>query len=173
MSTQTAQKTEAAQALWRLVVEDLIDCEADNQVGNAWKLIQALFAGKHELEHKQITNLESLAGETRSIAVIVDFVRYQMGRDDKKPPVKWRVQVGQDTFGDQVIKHIQELESAAQRVINKAKDKRLTPPNEADEKTLIWWKLVRRYIAYLEHAFVYEKAMHEDRQKAPGGREKR
>ena len=181
MSTQTAQRqAEAAQALWRLVADDLMDRRQDNIVRNASDIVRAYFRPYNEnltgpepkLERKQLTNLESIAGETHSIALIADFVRYQMGRDTKDREVDrtWRARLNltgqQVRFGDAILKQLEEeLREEAGSIVRAAQKEDLKPANESDEKVFIWWLLARRFVSYLEHAFVCEETEYKERRK--------
>jgi hypothetical protein len=160
MNTQTTQdvtpqeKRQATQALWNLVVADRIDWAQNNIVKQAWGLINDYFDDNAKgLERHQFTNLETLAGETRSLEVIKDFIRYQMGRDARKNT--WRAIIKGGAFGERVIKDIDGLERTADSIVKQAQRAGVMPNDAEQERALIWWMLARRYISYLEHAFVY------------------
>ena len=155
----TEQSRQADQALWNMVVADLIDQRQDEIVKRAWDLMKDYQpAGKRPgLERHQFTNLETLAGETRSIEVIKDFVRYQMGRDARKNT--WRLPIKGGAFGDRVIQDIDGMERTAESIVGSAKKMGVQADAENQEKVNIWWLLVRRYFSYLEHAFLHEKAL--------------
>lgn len=173
MNAQTTQKTESKQALWQSLVDDLMDKRQENIVKSAWNIIRAFFAPYHKpdeqdrpkLERKQLANLVAVAGETRTVAVIADFVRYQMGRDDKAKT--WRAQITLDgkttRLGEAVLQQVEDqLKADAAGIVNEAK-KHLTPASAGDEVSFVWWMLVRRFAAYLEHAFVAEATDYEAR----------
>jgi hypothetical protein len=173
MSTPTAQAAEASQALWRLVVDELVDRASGNEATAAKDLMHVYFKGKDTkdiVERKQISNLSNVVAETRSMPVVIDFVRYQMGRQNTGP--RWRARAGDISFGDAVIAHIEELKEGAQAIVNEAKAQKLACPNEAREVQAVWRQLVRRYCTYLEHSFVYEDANRPDA-KANLGRKER
>ncbi len=169
MSTQAKP---SQQDLWRLVADDVMDRRQDKVVQSAWNIIRAYFARSDEpkLERKQLANLEDTAGETRSIALIADWVRYQMGRDTAQRT--WRAELTLENkpvrFGDAVLNQIEkELKDEAESIMNQVRNQELKPDDEAEERVLIQWLLVRQFASYLEHAFVSQETEHKDRQKQP------
>lgn len=143
------------EALWRLLVDDGVDQEAGKLVDTAERLITGLFGGQHKMQRKQFSNLLAATIETRSVPVIEDFVRYQMGRDDKGN--SWRA--GKPRFGEALLEETGKLERTADRLVGSAKargGKELHPANEETEKQRIWWLLTTRLAGFLEHRFVYE-----------------
>jgi hypothetical protein len=151
MTTRTQAHTVGDIALWQLVLDNLIDREMNKVVETARSLMENYFKGKHRLERKQLSNLVGVTGETRSVAVVADFVRYQMGRDERRQ--SWRA--GQPPFGGAVLEQINNLKAQAERLVNQATGQGITPPNRETEIDRVWWTLVRRFAAYLEHSFVY------------------
>lgn len=147
----TQDKAQAA--LWQLVLDDLIDREMNRVVEAARSLMETYLQEKRRMERKQLSNLVGVTGETRSVAVIADFVRYQMGRDGHEQ--SWRA--GEPPFGEAVLKHIDELKKRAGQLVRQAKAKGVAPSDEAAEIDRVWWLLVRRFAAYLEHSFIYYK----------------
>jgi len=151
MTTQTQAQIAGRAALWRLVLDDLVDREMNQVVEMARSLMENYFKNKHRLERKQLSNLVGVTGETRSVAVVTDFVRYQMGRDERRQ--NWRA--GQPPFGQAILEQIDNLKARAERLVNQATGQNLTPPDRTVEVDRVWWTLVRRFAAYLEHSFVY------------------
>jgi hypothetical protein len=151
MTIQAKAQTAGHAALWRLVLDDLIDREMNEVVETARSLMENYFKGKHRLERKQLSNLVGVTGETRSVAVIADFVRYQMGRDERRQ--SWRT--GQPPFGEAVLEQIERLKERAEALVNQAVAQDLAPSDRTAEIDRVWWTLVRRFAAYLEHSFVY------------------
>jgi hypothetical protein len=62
-----------------------IDLAKEQLVGAAETLLDTaeLRPDEDEFGHSQLRNLEKVAGETESPAVVLNFIRYQMGRDQK------------------------------------------------------------------------------------------
>jgi len=89
-------------------------------------------AASTDLEESQLRNLQNLASATDSVAVLENFIAYQMGR--KKLPVE---------VGQRILKDIQTL---------KGKAEELTQNDEA----LRWarMELIRLYLGFLVRKFV-------------------
>jgi hypothetical protein len=92
-------------------------------------------AASTDLEESQLRNLQNLASATDSVAVLENFIAYQMGR--KKLPVE---------VGQRILKDIQTL---------KGKAEELTQNDEA----LRWarMELIRLYLGFLVRKFVAER----------------
>ena len=92
-------------------------------------------AASTDLEESQLRNLQNLASATDSVAVLENFITYQMGR--KKLPVE---------VGQRILKDIQTL---------KGKAEELTQNDEA----LRWarMELIRLYLGFLVRKFVAER----------------
>ena len=97
------------------------------------------------LEDKQIRNIIAIADDTHSVAVVDNFIKYQIWRN--KPTNDWRFgeQKGQG-FGETVRADLLWLQSlAAQRARDEVK---------AEDLAI---RLVRRYLGYLVRYFKYAK----------------
>jgi len=102
------------------------------------------------LEDKQIRNVIAVADDTQSVAVVDNFIKYQIGRSD--PNKKWRYgeQRGKG-FGERVRTDLQWLGGlAAQRA------------HDAVTVEYLAIRLVRRYLGYLIRHFKYAQVQ-------PGG----
>ena len=60
---------------------------------------------KAKLGDSQLRNLLAVANETESPAVVSNFIRYQMGRDDRGND--WRKVAGGTTLGDRFLREIE------------------------------------------------------------------
>jgi hypothetical protein len=102
------------------------------------------------LEPKQIRNIMAVADDTHSVAVVDNFIKYQIGRS--KPAEDWRFgeQLGPG-FGEAVRTDLQWLNSLAAK-------------HAHDEVTVedLAIRIVRRYLGYLARYFKYREAL-------PGG----
>jgi hypothetical protein len=154
MTTPVQAETAAQMALWQLIVDDLVDREMNQIVEAARSLMENYAQHKHRLERKQLSNLVGVTGETRSVAVVADFVRYQMGRDERRQ--NWRS--GTPPLGEAILEQIDRLKAQAEQLVNKASQD-ITPPDPAAEVERVWLTLVRRFAAYLEHSFLYYEKM--------------
>jgi hypothetical protein len=96
---------------------------------------------KGGLEDKQIRNVMAVAEETQSVAVVDNFIKYQIGRN--KENEGWRFGEGQG-FGEAVRADLTWLQEAA---------KRQASGEVKTEELAI--RLVRRYLGYLNRHFKY------------------
>jgi len=88
---------------------------------------------KNELEESQFRNLVRVAESTESSAVVKNFLRYQVGRDEK-----WGR--GQNSLAEQIILHIDnEVKAQAETIGRKT---------SSTETKQIWIELIRRYLGY-------------------------
>lgn len=143
------------QALWTLLIDDWIDKLMAREVETAKQLMSQYLESKPRMERKQLSNLGAVAAETNAVPVVEDWVRYQMGRDDRAR--SWRA--GNPVFGDAVLKHLGELKTEAKRLVEEAKQVKgvSTPTSESAEVDRVWILLTRRFAALLEHSYVYYK----------------
>jgi hypothetical protein len=94
-----------------------------------------------DLEESQFRNLVRVADNTESIAVIKNFLLYQVGRDKK-----WGR--GDNSLAKKIINHIDnEIKNLANEIKRKAEVNELNP---------IWIELTRRYLGYGARHLVYK-----------------
>jgi len=103
------------------------------------------------MEKNQIRNVLNVAEESRSLAVVANFIRYQLGRSQTGPA--WR----HNGFGMQVIEQIESptgiVHRQAEQVLKALRDQYADlPENVADQ---VRYELMRHYLGYLNRAFVY------------------
>jgi hypothetical protein len=98
-----------------------------------------------DLEDSQYRNLMHVADTTDSIAVIKNFLRYQLGRDKK-----WGT--GKESLAEKIIDDIDnKLQKKAQEIVKKAK------VNENEKLRPVWLELTRRYLGYGSRHLKYLK----------------
>lgn len=85
-----------------------------------------------KLEESQFRNLVRVAASTESPEVTINFLRYQVGRDNK-----WGK--GADSLAETIIKDIKSLKQKAKEIADKARSNDLNG---------IWMELIRRYLGY-------------------------
>jgi len=144
------------QAFWPLVADDMVDQAMNQLIPQADELIKkGLFSCSHHgMERHQFTNLVTTALETNSAAVVLDYVRYQIGRDSKGNT--WRV--GKPGFGVQLLEQLERLKSTADGLIVQAiREYGIEPPDQTNAENKLWIQLVRRFVGSLHHHFVYYK----------------
>lgn len=95
MSLTSAQKREIDLAKERLVpaAEDLLE------------RAQVVNINRRDLGESQLRNLIAIANQTQSPAVVLNFIRYQMGRDTRGR--NWSKQVGSERVGDLFLEALQ------------------------------------------------------------------
>jgi hypothetical protein len=103
------------------------------------------------MEKNQIRNVLNVAAESRSLAVVTNFIRYQLGRSQTGPA--WQ----HKGFGLQVIEQIESSQGIvarqAERVLEQARERvGDIPAEKADE---VRYDLTRHYLGYLHRAFYY------------------
>lgn len=136
-----------------LLIRQLLDEMDSEVVKRAEAVIDSTPGITKELEDKQVRNVMAVAEETQSVAVVDNFIKYQIGRsyNDKKQPSaqeKWCF-AGKDgvPFGEAVRKDLAWLQDTA-----KVQAKGEVKPEE------LAIRLVRRYWGYLNRHFKYVQA---------------
>jgi len=104
-----------------------------------------------DMEKNQIRNVLNVAEESRSLAVVTNFIRYQLGRSQTGPA--WR----HNGFGVHVIGQIESpdglIARQAEAVLARLQAKfDQVSPEVADEAR---YELMRYYLGYLHRAYYY------------------
>ena len=100
-----------------------------------------------KLEKNQIRNVLNVAEESHSLAVVTNFIRYQMGRSGTGPA--WR----HNGFGLRVVEQIESLMGVVHRRAEQGLAELPDLPEGAREQ--VRYELMRYYLGYLNRAFVY------------------
>ncbi|MCW5314974.1 hypothetical protein GTQ43_14495 [Nostoc sp. KVJ3] len=96
------------------------------------------------LEEAQYRNLMHVADTTESTEVIKNFLRYQLGRDNK-----WGE--GENSLAEKIIRDIDNsLYTKAKEIVNKVK--------YTEKLKFVWLELTRRYLGYGSRRLKYLKA---------------
>jgi len=155
MNTNQTNEASRKHTLWPLVADDIVDQAMNSLIPQAKSLIEDLFRYPHRMERSQLTNLVAVSLETNSVAVVLDYVRYQMGRDSKAET--WRK--GHPSFGSQLLEQLEGLRQRAGGLIDDAvRQYKIEPPDRAAEEEHLWMVLVRRFVGALHRNFVYYDA---------------
>ena len=117
--------------------------------------VDAALLDGSEMEKNQIRNVLNVAEESRSLAVVANFIRYQMGRS--QTGLAWRHVRGEKVFGLRIIEQIespqgvvaQQTEAALAHARKRVGD----VPQEAAQS--LRYDLARYYLGYLNRAFYY------------------
>jgi hypothetical protein len=105
------------------------------------------------MEKNQIRNVLNVADESRSLAVVANFIRYQLGRSQTGPA--WR----KNGFGLRVIEQIEAsggiIVQQTQAAVKRAAKRVAEIPQEAIDE--LRYDMMRYYLGYLNRAFIYGK----------------
>jgi len=152
-ATEQTADVARQQALWLLVADDAVDRAMNRLIPQAKNLIEDLFRyPRHRMERNQFTNLVATALETASVAVVLDYVRYQIGRDSGHE--SWGI--GTPSFGAQLLEQLEGLRQTASGLMDNAiREYRIQPLDRAAEEQRLWMQLARRFVGSLHRHFVY------------------
>jgi hypothetical protein len=113
-----------------------IEERLDELVQIAERCVTNTNAASTDLEESQLRNLQNLASATDSVAVLENFIAYQMGR--RKLPV---------AVGQRILDDIRELGRKAEGIVQ-------------DNREALRWarmELIRLYLGFLVRKFVAER----------------
>lgn len=108
----------------------------------------ALLEGS-SMDKNQIRNVLNVAEESHSLAVVTNFIRYQLGRSQTGPA--WR----HNGFGLRVIEQIESPKGIVARQAEKVLAQLGNVP--AEKAAEVHYDLMRYYLGYLHRAFYYGK----------------
>jgi phage/plasmid-associated DNA primase len=156
MSTLDAKKMRE-----ELALQEAIKRQADAVV----KLANQAIAGLPQntrLEKSQFSNLLNVAQSLESVEVIVNYLRYQMGREQKL----WGT--GDTDLAHVIIRHIRtDLKHLAdQQIAAYLKERNIEAQRERLQEA--HFLLMSQYIGYLRRAFVYGESRNEGRKDNAG-----
>lgn len=104
-----------------------------------------------DMQKNQIRNVLNVADESQSLAVVTNFIRYQLGRSQTGPA--WR----HNGFGPRVIERIESPKGLIARrteaVLSSLQERLQDRVTEIDEE--VRYELMRYYLGYLHRAFYY------------------
>lgn len=107
----------------------------------------ALLEGSR-MEKSQLQNVLNVAEESRNLAVVANFIRYQIGR--ARIGDIWR----HNDFGESVVQQILDpdgiIERQARKVLSESADTLLETFSDQ-----LRFEFLRYYLGYLQRAFVY------------------
>ena len=161
--TTTPNPLDSQKLRRELLLEQAINKRLDELVRLATAAVLTLLRmHEHKLEESQLRNLAAVASGTRSIEVIVNFIRYQIAR----APKNWGTRA--DEFGHTVIgqlyKRIAELATEVAREVERglrppepAGGETAAPsqPSDAELRAEAYITLARQYIGYLNRTFYF------------------
>jgi len=103
------------------------------------------------MDKNQIRNVLNVAEESRSLAVVTNFIRYQLGRSQTGPA--WR----KNGFGLRVIEQIEASEGIVAKQTRAARERAQEQIGDVPQKAIddLRYDLMRYYLGYLNRAFYY------------------
>lgn len=118
-----------------------------------------LLKGESKMEKNQIRNALNVADESNSVAVVTNFIRYQIGRSRTREA--WQY----GGFGLQVITDLEETQGAVPKAAQSAADEAKQELERRDIEVSDEWldalrqdahqELMRYYLGYLNRAFTF------------------
>ena len=124
--------------------EQAIDLAKEQLVPAAEKLLKnanVVEINKNDLGESQLRNLMALANETESPAVVLNFIRYQMGRDTRGRG--WNKTVAEGKTVGQLFQ--EEIETGA---VQEQLDQMQKLTSAAVEKQLVRMVLIRNFLGF-------------------------
>jgi hypothetical protein len=105
------------------------------------------------MDKNQIRNVLNVAEESHSLAVVTNFIRYQLGRSQTGPA--WR----HNGFGLRVIEQIESpgklIARQTEAVLARLRERLGSVPSYVPDE--VSYDLMRYYLGYLHRAFYYGK----------------
>ena len=149
-------KEQAHEAMLRdLILQESLDQWLDRVVLAAEKTI-LLLEGSSGMRTNQLRNVINVANESHSVPVVVNFIRYQLGRMPQGKP--WQY----NGFGLQVVRDIERTlrdvaDKAVEEAFHQAADAGLTldETDRADMVQQVHRQMVPLYLGYLGRAFAF------------------
>ncbi len=134
-----------------LLLERSIKQQFDALVGRA-NTTAAKLKSNNKMEENQLRNLLNVAMESRSVEVVINFIRYQIGRNESA----W--QKDKDEFGRTVIRDIRTFVAGlADNVVGYLKDSSISEAEAEALRSEASIRLMQLYLGYLNRAFYYGK----------------
>lgn len=134
-----------------LLLDQAINRQLDELVRQA-NQTAALLARHERMEKNQLRNLLNVAIQSRSVEVVVNFVRYQIARNESA----WGR--GPHDFGHQVIADLgDKVRKLADKAITEVERSEGKLPEVAALTGSAYVRLTQLYLGYLNRAFYYGK----------------
>lgn len=145
------ETTDVTKMRTQLALEYAIDQRLDALVRAAGKSV-SLLHNDQAMRENQLRNVVDVAMSTQSLAVVTNFIRYQMGRSGGNQA--WL----HSNFGQQVVQALENQEGIVQKLAAEVTDAVCGEVHEA-ERTAVrreaQLRLVRLYLGYLNRWFYY------------------
>jgi hypothetical protein len=140
-----------------------IDLAKEQLVSAAETLLkEAEVTPSKDFGHSQLRNLVAVAAETESPAVVLNFIRYQMGRDDKGK--NWARGTAGKRIGDRFISALNDGEGVVSLTLKTV----VGDEGEALAKQLVKMELIRYFLGFATRYMKYLELQNRPAQRAGG-----
>ncbi len=130
-----------------LLLEQAITNQLDRLVRRASQTV-LLLEGNQHMEVSQLRNLLSVAVGSRSLQVVINFIRYQIARNAKA----WGS--GPESFGHQVIKDLrEEVEQRTNEALQNIESNLPAGTNRDELRKRAFVRIMLLYLGYLNRTF--------------------
>jgi hypothetical protein len=134
-----------------MAIQAEVELELNSLIRGMSTLVDKTQIADGGMEKAQMKNLLGTALDTESVEVVLNYIRYQMGRDTRE--LNWRYQ----RFGDELVRALNGLRADAERIVIGAhRDLGLGDPSQR-QIDAAWLHLVRHYLGQLNRYFYYRK----------------
>jgi len=155
----TVTGTTNVQLQARLLTRQQVATKANDLVRKSRTLVNETEVFKSDMDNTQLSNLLGVALDADGVEVIINYIRYQVGRDDgEKPPKSW----GRNQFGQRLVQRLNNLRDEAEVLAQNVLSQLEAPEGEVDQATLtdqIWLELARETVGQLHRYFVFRKTV--------------
>jgi hypothetical protein len=149
------EQNDTQEMRYRLAIQQGIDRQMNTLIVDVRGLLDEFMKGHGgwNMDSTQMSNLLNVCSETESVEVIVSFLHYQIGRDDRhKNTWAWR------GFGEELVEKLSGLRSKAKALVNRASQEAeyQLGKSEAQQQDHVWVLLARQYVGHLRRYFTYK-----------------
>lgn len=141
-----SEQTQLTALQKELKINQAVDDRMNEILRQMQEMLDASKVWEGGMEVSQMQNLLAVAQETNSVEIVINYIRYQIGRDSNKS--SWRRGSSLDSaFGEQVIAALNKLQEIAESITG-------SDPAAAERA---WMTLTRRYLGYMHRYFYFKK----------------
>lgn len=134
-----------------LLLEQAINYQLDPLIRQATSTVLKL-DGNRDMEVSQLRNLLSVAVESRSVEVVVNFIRYQIARNSRA----WGI--SKEDFGHQVITDLRRpVKEMSEKVMRRLRVAAGDIPAVNELEPRVYMRLVQLYLGYLNRTFYFAR----------------
>jgi hypothetical protein len=147
-----------------------IDLAKEQLVADAEKLLLKVGlkdVDRNQFGHSQLRNLSAVAAETQSPAVVSNFIRFQIGRDNGRDPEKkgWAKKVGTRRLGELFIEALEGQEATIPQLAHRIAGEGAS----AVTVQLVRIELIRHFLGFAGRYLKFLDLDRPDKSKAAAG----